>query len=265
MNIKKPFKSYKGDGKFAYACYSIEDYEYVFPFLKKLDDDRYRIRYDEGVQDEDTVDALRKHNIKKCEIFLIFMSKNFLLSTYCLNQLELAQSFGDKMYMICIDGADTLDQAEKLFPEHINSVRTDECEEDVILDVINQLLVDCQEPPKEDEHIYTYEELLDEVYPDQQNESSNVFEATAVNQDSEKIEKSAAVASTAVKTASAQKRQKKSHEFFNAVLVVGVMVVIALLIFFFFGDQINEVLNPDEVVNFIPASPRIATLFHLLS
>ena len=110
LNVKKPFNSYKGDGKFAYACYSIEDMDYVFPLLKKLNDNRYRIRYDEGVQDEDTVDALRRHNIKRCDVFLIFMSKNLLLSPYCLSQLELAQRFGVNMYMIYLDGGDTLSQ-----------------------------------------------------------------------------------------------------------------------------------------------------------
>ena len=93
------------------------------------------------------------------------------------------------------------------------------------------------------------------MYPDQQNESSGLFEAT-VSQDSEKIQKSAASASKAAKAAITQKREKKSKEFFNAVLVVGVMVVIALLIYFFFGDQINEVLHPEEVVNFVPSPIR---------
>ena len=252
LNIKVPIKSYKGDGKFAYACYSIKDSEVVFPFLKRLDQERYRIRYDEGNQEDDNIDALRRHNIKKCEMFLIFMSENFLLSTYCLNQLEMAKQFGVKMYMIFVDHGESVDQASKLFAERVNSIRTDECSEDVVLDVMNQLLADCQEPPAADEHIYTYEELLDEVYPDQQNESSGLFEAT-VSQDSEKIQKSAASASKAAKAAITQKREKKSKEFFNAVLVVGVMVVIALLIYFFFGDQINEVLHPEEVVNFAPS------------
>ena len=259
MNIKKPFNSYKGDSKFAYACYSVKDSDIVFPFLKKLNEERYRIRYDEGVQEDDTVDALRKHNIKKCDMFLMFMSNNFLLSTYCLNQLELAKQFGVNMYMIFVDHGESFDQANRLFAERVNSISMNECSDDVILDVMNQLLETCQEPPKVDEHIYTYEELLDEVYPDQQNESSSLFEAT-VNQDSEKIEKSAASAAKAAKTAITQKRQRKSREFFNAVLVVGVMVVIALLILFFFGDQINEVLHPDEVVNFIPAFFRTLSL-----
>lgn len=264
LNIKKPFNSYKGDGKFAYACYAIADSDYVFPLLKKLDQDRYRIRYDEGVQDEESVDALRKHNIKKCDTFLIFMSQNFLLSTYCLNQLELAQQFDVNMYLIYIDGEQTVEQASRLFAERVNSIRSDECTEDVILDVLGQLLEPCQEPEKVEDRVYTYEELLDEVYPGQKNESSGVFEAT-VSQDTEKIEKSAASAVTASKTAITQKRQKKGRELLNAIVVVAVMIAIALLLYFLFGDQINEALNPDEVVNFIPALPKTTSFFNLLS
>ena len=94
MNIlKKPIKSFKGDGKFVYACYSLEDSEVVFPILVKLDQNRYRIRYDECNQEEVKVDALRKHNIKNCEVFLAFLSQKALQSPYVVNQLEMAQSF----------------------------------------------------------------------------------------------------------------------------------------------------------------------------
>lgn len=264
LNIKKPFNSYKGDGKFAYACYSIEDSDYVFPLLKTLNDNRYRIRYDEGVQEDEHVDALRKHNIKKCDIFLIFMSKNFLLSPYCLNQLELAQNFGVNMYMIYIDGPETVNQASKLFSERVNSIRTDECPDDVIMEVMEQLLESCLEPEKVEERVYTYEELLDEVYPGQKNESSGVFEAT-VSQDEAKIEKSAASAVKASKVAITQKHQKNGREFLNAVVVVIVMIVLVALLYFLFGDQLNEALNPDEVVNFIPVSIRTTSIFNLLS
>lgn len=266
MNLKKPFNSYKGDGQFAYACYSIEDSDIVFPILKKLDQDRYRIRYDEGVQDEIEVDALRKHNIKKCDIFLLFMSQNFLLSPYCLNQLELAQNFGVNMYIIYIDGETTVSMASKLFSERVNSIRSDECPEDTILDVLSQLLDQnqCQEPERQEERVYTYDELLDEVYPNQRNESTGVFEAT-VNQDTEKIQKSAASATSAAKTASTQKRTKKTKELLNAIVVVGAMILIAIVLYFFFGDQINEMLNPDEVVNFIPVSIQTTHIFHILS
>lgn len=264
MNLKKPFNSYKGDGQFAYACYAIDDSDTVFPILKKLDAERYRIRYDEGVQDEIEVDALRKHNIKKCDVFLVFMSQNFLLSPYCLNQLELAQNFEVNTYIVYLDGEPTVSMASKLFPEQVPSLRLDETPEDTVLDVLSQLLDQnqCQEPEREEEHVYTYNELLDEVYPGQKNESSGVFEAT-VNQDTEKIEKSAASASSASKVASTQKRTRKAKELINAIIVVGVMILIAIVLYFFFGDQINEILNPDEVVNFIPV-PLIKTS-HLIS
>ena len=146
----------------------------------------------------------------------------------------------------------------------MNGIRTDECSEDVIMDVMEQLLENCREPEKVEERVYTYDELLDEVYPEQKNESSGVFEAT-VSQDAAKIEKAAASAATASKKAITQKRQKNGKEFINAVVVVAVMIALAILLYFLFGDQINEALNPDEVVNFIPTSIKTTTIFDLLS
>lgn len=251
MNIKKPFKSYKGDGKFAYACYALADSDYVFPLLLKLNNERYRIRYDEGVQDEIQVDALRKHNIRNCEVFLAFISKQALISQYFLNQIEKAKEFNVNVYVIYLDGNETVEQASKFFDTRVRSIRVDECTDDVLHDILSQLLTDCQEPETVKERVYTYDELLDEVYPDQENKSRDTFETT-VQQDNDKIQASASVAADAALKAKKQKRKKNGTAFFNAILVVGIMLAIAFGIYCLFGDQINELLNPDEVIYYAP-------------
>ena len=252
--IKKPFKSYKGDGKFAYACYTLEDSDYVFPFLLKLNEKRYRIRYDEGVQDEVAVDALRKHNIKNCEVLLVFMSQKALQSLYFMNQLEMAQKLEKIPYVIYLDGTATAEQAAKFLDENVKSIQADITDDDTMAEIMDQLLIDCQEPEKIEERVYTYDELLDEVYPDQVNASKDTFTA-ATTQDSKKIEASAAASSKAAKLAKTQKRSQNGRSFVNAVIIVGVMAAIVAIIYLFFGDQINEVLHPDEVVNFAPLFP----------
>lgn len=247
MNVKKPFKSYKGDGKFAYACYSLSDSEYVFPLLLKLNNDRYRIRYDEGVQDEIQVDALRRHNIRNCEVFLAFMSEKALLSPYFLNQIEKAKEFNADIYIVYLDGNETVTKASKFFDTRVKSVRVDECNDDVLYDIISQLLTECREPETVGERVYTYEELLDEVYPDEENKSRDTFD-TVVQSDISKMEASAASAAEAAKSAKRQKRKKNGASFVNAVLVLGVMLAIAFAIYYFFGDQIKAVLMPEEEI-----------------
>ena len=214
------------------------------------------MRYDECNQDEIKVDALRKHNIKNCEVFLAFLSQKALQSPYVVNQLEMAQSFEANVYLIYLDGAETVEQAEHMFGEGVQGLRLDESDEEIALAVMDQLLKDCQEPEKLEERVFTYDELLDEVYPDQQNQNTEAFVNTT-EQDSERIQKAAASASKASLIAKKQKRQKNGRAFFNALLVVGAMALIAFIIYLFFGDQINEVLHPDGVVNFIPASSRL--------
>lgn len=263
MNVKKPFKSYKGDGKFAYACYALDDSDFVFPFLLKLHNQRYRIRYDEGVQDEVEVDALRKHNIRHCDVCIVFMSEKALLSQYFLNQIEIAQRFDVNIYIVYIDGAATVEKGSKFFDARVRNIRADECSENTMFDVVCQLLEPCQEPEDEKERVYTYDELLDEVYPNVENKSREAFEAVAQH-DSTKIQESAASAVDAAKAAKAQKLKKNGLAFLNAVLVVGVMIVVAICLYFFFGDQIRAFLYPDEVVNFVPVFDNIEGLISLL-
>lgn len=259
MNVKKPFKSYKGDGKFAYACYSLSDSEFVFPLLLKLNNDRYRIRYDEGVQDEVEVDALRKHNIRNCEVFLAFISEKALLSPYFLNQIEKAKEFNDNIYVVYLGGNEAVNTASKFFDESVKSVRIDECTDDVLYDILSQLLLECREPETIKERVYTYDELLDEVYPGQENLSRGTFDTT-VQGDTDKIEESASAAAEAARRARRQKRKKNSASFLNAILVVSVMAAIAFAIYYFFGEQIRAFLYPDEVVNYIPALTNICNV-----
>ena len=262
MNIlKKPIKSFKGDGKFVYACYSLEDSEVVFPILVKLDQNRYRIRYDECNQEEVKVDALRKHNIKNCEVFLAFLSQKALQSPYVVNQLEMAQSFESNIFLVYIDGQETADNAARIFGPEVKGIRLDETDDETLTGVFDQLLKDCQEPEKIEERVLTYDELLDEVYPDQENANKEAY-VNNTDQENDKIKKSAATATKASVAAKKQKRQKNGRSFLNAVLVVGAMALIAFLIYFLFGDQISEMLSEENrVVNFIPALSRFSRLF----
>ena len=252
MNIiKKPIKSFKGDGKFVYVCYSLEDSEVVFPILTNLDAKRYRIRYDECNQEEIKVDALRKHNIKNCEVFLAFLSKKALESPYVVNQLEMAQSFEANIFLIYIDGQETADNASRIFGSEVKGIRLDETDDETMAGVFDQLLKDCQEPEKIEERVLTYDELLDEVYPEQENANNESF-VNDTDQENDRIKKSAASATKASAIAKTQKRQKNGRSFINAVLVVGAMALIALLIYFLFGEQISQMLSDEnKVVNFI--------------
>ena len=251
--IKKPIKSFKGDGKFVYVCYSLEDSETVFPILTKLDKRRFRVRYDECNQEEIKVDALRKHNIKNCEVFLAFLSQKALESPYVVNQLEMAQTFEANIFLVYIDGQETADNASRIFGPDVKGILLPETDDDTMTQVLDQLLKDCQEPEKIEERVLTYEELLDEVYPDQENANKEVF-VNNTDQENDKIKKSAASATKAAGIAKTQKRQKNGRSLFNAILVVGVMALIAFLIYLLFGDQISQMLSEENrVVNFISA------------
>ena len=175
----------------------------------------------------------------------------------------MAQSFGSNVYVVSIDGKETVEQATRMFGEDTKSINLQESEEETVIEVLEQLLNECQEPEEIEERVLTYDELLDEVYPDQENANKEIF-INNTDQENETIKKSAASAAKASKTAKTQRRQKNGRSFLNALLVVGAMIAIAFIIYLFFGDQLNEILHPDEVVNFIPAASDISVLLGML-
>jgi hypothetical protein len=88
--INPPFEPYTGDQSFLFISYAHDDKSIVYPIIKRLHDDGFRIWYDGGVHlGEDWIKKVA-NSIEKCEVYNVFMSLNVLESRITKDELNYA-------------------------------------------------------------------------------------------------------------------------------------------------------------------------------
>ena len=103
MNIDKiPFRAYKGTSPYIFVSYAHKDSDRVFKILDALHKHRYRIWYDEGIDPgnewrDEIADALGRSTC-----FLLFVSKNSMVSPNVRNEICYAVDTNDGCHKICI-------------------------------------------------------------------------------------------------------------------------------------------------------------------
>ncbi|MBQ2794127.1 MAG: leucine-rich repeat protein [Clostridia bacterium] len=86
--------SYEGDEPYLFVSYSHADTDEVYPFLKKLEREKFRIWYDDTMETgEDFREELRS-KIEGCRAVLLFVSNNSMKSRYC--GMEIITAFANK-------------------------------------------------------------------------------------------------------------------------------------------------------------------------
>ncbi len=97
------FKPYEGDEDYIFVSYKHEDWKKVSSIISDLNDRGYRIWYDEGLHGgQNFVDEIAQRIIK-CRVFFSFLSKNYITSDYCVNELHYAFSQSKTVVPILLD------------------------------------------------------------------------------------------------------------------------------------------------------------------
>lgn len=76
-NVDPPFEAYDGEG-FIFASYKHADRDMVYPILKRLHDDGYRIWYDAGLPRGANYVLQIQSRIKKSSLFMNFITQNLM-------------------------------------------------------------------------------------------------------------------------------------------------------------------------------------------
>ena len=85
-------KAYTGDQPFIFVSYAHADKDIVFPIIELLQDNGYRVWYDEGLKiGNDWRDELAER-IRCCHAFIFMQSKQSVKSEYCKNEIYAADS-----------------------------------------------------------------------------------------------------------------------------------------------------------------------------
>ncbi len=98
--IRPPFVAYKGIRPYAFTSYAHKNMDEVFSIIKKLNRDRYRIWYDEGIEPGNEWPEIVGSAVVNCSQFLVFMSPYAADSRNVRNEINLAFSENKDIIMI---------------------------------------------------------------------------------------------------------------------------------------------------------------------
>jgi hypothetical protein len=98
--VKPPFEAYTGSKSYIFASYSHGDMREVFNIIRKLNDGRFRIWYDEGIEPGVEWPEVVGKAILHGGQFMVFMSPSAVNSRNVRNEINLAHSESKNILVI---------------------------------------------------------------------------------------------------------------------------------------------------------------------
>lgn len=95
--------AYKGSEPFIFISYAHKDSEVVLPVIRRLQQDGFRVWYDEGIAPGSQWDVYISEHLAGSSSVLCFLSQAYLRSQNCRDELALARANGKPMNVIYID------------------------------------------------------------------------------------------------------------------------------------------------------------------
>lgn len=90
--MQKRVTSYRGNDPFIFISYAHSDTNRVMPILERLQLDGYRVWYDEGIEvGKDWAKYIVQH-LKEAACMIAFISKNYLVSENCIDEIEYSKN-----------------------------------------------------------------------------------------------------------------------------------------------------------------------------
>ena len=95
--------AYKGDLPYIFISYAHKDAEIVLPVIARLQADGYRVWYDEGIAPGSNWDEYISAHLDGCANMIAFVSKAYVKSQNCRDELSLARMKGKPMNVVYVD------------------------------------------------------------------------------------------------------------------------------------------------------------------
>ena len=96
-------KPYKGPEPYIFVSYAHKDMDKALEIIGRLVPEGYRVWYDEGIDPGTEWDEYIAGHIKGCGMFFALMSKNYLLSENCKDELNYARDLGKPRLLIYLE------------------------------------------------------------------------------------------------------------------------------------------------------------------
>ncbi len=91
---------YKGDEKYIFISYAHKDSHLVWPIVRQMQNDGYRVWYDEGIDPGTEWDENIAEHVCGCDYFIAFLSKNYLASENCKDELNYGRDLGKHQLLV---------------------------------------------------------------------------------------------------------------------------------------------------------------------
>ncbi|MBQ6835503.1 MAG: toll/interleukin-1 receptor domain-containing protein [Clostridia bacterium] len=101
----KPPVPYRGNEPYIFISYSHKDFRKVWPVIERMQADGYRVWYDEGIDPGTEWDENIAAHVTGCEYFIAFISKNYIDSENCKDELKFSRDLGKKQLLIYLEEA----------------------------------------------------------------------------------------------------------------------------------------------------------------
>lgn len=99
----KPDKPYDGSEPYIFISYSHKDMDKVFGIIRKLQDEGYRVWYDEGIDPATEWDENIAQHIINSGCLIAFISGNYIASNNCKDEINFARDLDKPRLLIYIE------------------------------------------------------------------------------------------------------------------------------------------------------------------
>lgn len=104
MNLEPSFeKIYQGMEPFIFVSYSHKNEKKVKVIIEKLMIDGYRVWYDNGISAGKVWRDMIAKRILECDVFIAFISNDYVDSKYCIRELDLAESNNIQYFAVFLE------------------------------------------------------------------------------------------------------------------------------------------------------------------
>ena len=101
--------AYNGTDPFIFISYAHRNSDKVIPIIAKMQADGYRVWFDEGIDPGTEWDANIANHVRGCSLMLAFMSKEYLASENCKDELNFARDLSKNRILIYLEDVELPD------------------------------------------------------------------------------------------------------------------------------------------------------------
>lgn len=94
---------YSGDEKYIFISYAHKDSALVMPIIERLMREGYRVWFDKGIDPGTEWDETIALHVNECAYFVAFMSKNYLSSSNCKDELNYARDLEKDRLLVYLE------------------------------------------------------------------------------------------------------------------------------------------------------------------